>query len=150
MDLWHTLSFLSVFQDFTVFKLRVLRQRVGCRICIEQPAWQLSINKTFWIGDVVAIAAILSAIDIHPNVFPVSSYVTHVIFLLIQKTDNLWNLFIQEVVPKLRAISQRCMMNHIERQLVAVSKLQFTFLRIRVVDFFIQFLDSLKSATYRV
>lgn len=62
-------------------------------------------------------------------------------FLLIQKADNLWNLFIQEVVPKLRAISQRCMMNHIERQLVAVSKLQFTFLRIRVVDFFIQLLD---------
>lgn len=29
----------------------------------------------------------------------------------------------------------------IERQLVAVSKLQFTFLRIRVVDFFIQCLD---------
>ncbi len=26
------------FQDFTVFKRRVLRQRVGCRICIEQPA----------------------------------------------------------------------------------------------------------------
>ena len=26
------------FQDFTVFKQRVLRQRVGCRICIEQPA----------------------------------------------------------------------------------------------------------------
>ena len=37
------------------------------------------------IGDVVAIAAILSAIDIHPNVFPVSSYVTHVIFYLSKK-----------------------------------------------------------------
>ena len=28
----------SLFQDFTVFKRRVLRQRVDCGICIEQPA----------------------------------------------------------------------------------------------------------------
>lgn len=30
--------FYLFFQDFTVFKQRVLRQRIGCRICIEQPA----------------------------------------------------------------------------------------------------------------
>lgn len=30
--------FYPFFQDITVFKRRVLQQRVGCRICIEQPA----------------------------------------------------------------------------------------------------------------
>ena len=41
-----------------VFERRALRQRVGCRIGIEQPTQQFAIGKTLGIGDVVTIAAL--------------------------------------------------------------------------------------------
>ena len=38
-----------------VFERRVLRQRIGCRIGIEQPTRQFAIGKTLGVGDVVTI-----------------------------------------------------------------------------------------------
>ena len=50
-----------------VFERRVLRQRIGCRIGIEQPTRQFAIGKTLGVGDIVTVAALQPTVDNHPK-----------------------------------------------------------------------------------